>query len=83
MNLKINHIIDAIISEEQQKSIIINYINESLKWKQSFFIKDNKVYESITYQGSHSWSEDKFVRESSREDVIIYDFYNLIKKQNL
>jgi hypothetical protein len=41
------------------------------------------VYESITYQGSHSWSEDKFVRESSREDCIIYDFYNLIKKQNL
>lgn len=69
------------ISDYEAKKIALNYIRKRFDFKEDYWIKDGKLLERHEYGGSHSWSEDEFVREATADDILIYSMINKINSQ--
>lgn len=74
--MKIKGEISIEINEAEQSKIARESFYAALKkcgydWSDSHFIHDGKVYVTMTYSGSHTWSTEDFKRDATETDRLL------------
>lgn len=72
--------VEVILSEDQIKSLAMSYLYKTLDWKNSYFIDNDKVCDTFSCGGSHSWNDVKFIREATEEDYFAAGIFKILKK---
>ena len=77
MKIKATQQIEVQITPEEERRIAIDYFCKKFDWQRSYFIKDGVVYNTVTNHSSHSWREDKHIRDATANDKLICSLIEL------
>ena len=77
MKIKATQQIEVQITPKEERRIAIDYFCKKFDWQRSYFIKNGTVYDTVTNYSSHTWTEDKRVREATDNDKLICSLIEL------
>ena len=71
---------DVVLSKEQQREITLKYLFDLYNWEPAYFIKDENIYNTVTYYTHNSWDEDVFIRAATDDDYVMASLLLKIKE---
>jgi len=80
MKIKGTSTIEIEIDENEEKRITLKNLRDLVGW-QSFHwvdLKTNKLMKNQSYNSSHSWSEDKIIRDATDTEVAVQKIISVI-----
>lgn len=75
--------VEIEISELTRKRIALQYIYDTLNWKEGYFIEDGKVFEHVEYATSHRFDQKEFRRDEMCIDKSVYTVIKELRKKGL
>lgn len=73
--------VEIEISELTQKRIALQYIYDTMNWKENYFVEDGKIYEHVEYQTSHRFDQKELRREATSVDKSVYTVIKELRKK--
>jgi hypothetical protein len=79
MKIRASSFVDIVLSDEQVKTVTLDYIFSKFNWKKGYFIEDGNVFQNVSYTGSHHFSEKKLIRAANNKDYFVSGIINCIE----
>lgn len=87
MKISVSQKLEAEISPQEHKRVVLEFFYKYYNWKKDFFVKKINgvlfLYARETFHTSHSWEEETEIREATVQDILIHGVIESIKRKTL
>jgi len=73
MKIKGTSVIEIEIDKNEEKRITLKNLRDLVGWQYYHWVdlKNNKLMKTQSYNSSHSWSEDKIIRDATDTEIAV------------
>lgn len=79
MIIKAKALLEVDLDQEELNTVVEDRLRKIVKARDSYFLKDNKIYESVYCSSHNSYWEENFVRDATEHDIIVFRAIKLLQ----